>query len=89
MKVFKAHVCRLDFGVPNMYSKQSLTMIGTIIMHLGTYDEKTHSRWVLDDPKIGIGIRHVFGIIYAFKTFYDARKGRRVFSVVGMDWRIR
>jgi hypothetical protein len=63
-------------------------MIGTIIMHLGTYDEKTHGRWVLDDPKIGIGIRHVYGIFYASKTFYDARKGRRVFSVVGMDWRI-
>ena len=43
--------------------------------------EKTHGRWVLDDPKIGIGVRHVHGIFYASKTFYDARKGRRMFSV--------
>jgi hypothetical protein len=82
VKLFKAHVCRLDFGVSNMYSKQSLTMIGTIIMHLGTYDEKTHGRWVLDDPKIGIEIRHAYGIFYASKTFYDARKGEGGCSVL-------
>jgi hypothetical protein len=34
-------------------------------------------------------LEHVYGIFYASKTFYDARKGRRVFSVVGMNRRIQ
>lgn len=45
---------------------------------LGTYDEKTHGRWVPDDPNIGIGIRYDYGLFYASKTFYDVQKGRRV-----------
>jgi hypothetical protein len=32
-------------------------------------------------PRLVLEFRHGYGIFYASKTFYDARKGRRVFSV--------
>ncbi|KAE8008621.1 hypothetical protein FH972_005116 [Carpinus fangiana] len=71
-----------EFRRINKIASLTLVHAPKVVGFYGTYDEKTHGRWVLDDPKIGIGIRHVYGIFYASKTFDDARKGEGGCSVL-------